>query len=162
MKIDVMKKMIEYFKSDVVRINHALKVLDFAIIMASDENIDKISREIIVYAAILHDVGILEAERKYGSAMGKYQEIEGPFIAREILTALNIHDEIVDRVCYIIGNHHSYTKIDGVDFQIVVEADFLVNMFEEDLKKEAIENIRENIFKTGSGLRLVNTMYLSN
>jgi HD superfamily phosphodiesterase len=160
MKIEVLKKMIEYFKSDVERINHAFKVLDFAIIMAYDENIDKISHEIIVYSAILHDIGILEAERKYGSSRGKYQEMEGPYIAREILTDLNIHDEIVDRVCYIVGHHHSYTMIDGMDFQIVVEADFLVNMFEDDLEREAIKNIKENIFKTDSGLKLVNTMYL--
>jgi hypothetical protein len=161
MKIEVMKKMIDYFGSDVRRINHSLKVLDFAQIIASDESIDKISNEIIIYTALLHDIGILEAEKKYGSSMGKYQEMEGPYIAREILSDLKIHDEIVDRVSYIVGNHHSYTKIDGIDFQIIVEADFLVNIFEDDLNNEAVINIKENIFKTETGKKLITTMYLS-
>jgi len=87
--------------------------------------------------------------------------MEGPYIAREMLSDLKIHDEIVDRVCYIIGNHHSYTKIDGIDFQIIVEADFLVNIFEDDLDDEAVANIKENIFKTEKGKKLITTMYLS-
>jgi hypothetical protein len=161
MKTDVMKKMIDYFQGDVARINHALKVMDFAQIIACDENLDRITYEIIIYTAILHDIGILEAEKKHGSSTGKYQEIEGPFIAREILLDLEISDEIVDRTCYITGNHHSYTKIDGMDFQIVVEADFLVNIFEDDLSRDAVESIEKNIFKTETGKKLIRTMYLS-
>jgi len=161
MKFKLMKKMIEYFQDDVKRINHALKVFDFAQIMSHEESIDKKTKEIIIYAAILHDIGIKEAEKKYGSSMGKYQEIEGPSIAREMLSNLKISDEIINRVCFIIGNHHSYTKIDGIDFQIIVEADFLVNIFEENMRKEAIENINNRIFKTESGKELIRTMYLN-
>lgn len=161
MKINVMKKMIEYFQTDVRRINHALKVFDFAQIISDDESLDKKTKEIIIYAAILHDIGIKEAEKKYNSSMGTYQEVEGPSIAYEMLSDLKISEEIINRVCLIIGNHHSYTKINGIDFQIIVEADFLVNIFEDNMSKEVIEKINANIFKTESGKKLIRTMYLN-
>jgi HD superfamily phosphodiesterase len=121
MKINLMKKMIDYFKTDVRRINHALKVLDFAQIISEDQSLDKKTKEIIIYTAILHDIGINEAEKKYNSSVGKYQELEGPSIAREMLSDLKISEEIINRVCFIIGNHHSYAKINGIDFQIIVK-----------------------------------------
>ena len=160
MKFKVVKKMIEYFHTDVKRINHALKVFDFAQVISDDEFIDNETREVIIYAAILHDIGIKEAENKYDSSIGKYQEIEGPLIAREILLDLGISEEIINRACLIIGNHHSYGMINGIDFQIVVEADFLVNIFEDNMGKEVIEKINANIFKTETGKKLIRTMYL--
>jgi hypothetical protein len=59
----------------------------------------------------------------------------------------------------MIGNHHSYKNIDGLDFQILVEADFLVNIYEDNLDKGAIESIRKKIFKTATGLKILNSMY---
>jgi len=162
MRKEVTKKMIEYFQMDVKRINHSLKVFVFAQIISDDQSLDKKTKEIICYASILHDIGIKQAEKKYNSSKGKYQELEGPFIAREMLSDLKISDEIIDRVCYIIGNHHSYTKVDSIDFQIIFEADFLVNIFEDEMSKEAIENIKENIFKTETGKKFIRTMYLDN
>jgi HD superfamily phosphodiesterase len=161
MKIEVILKMIDYFQMDVKRINHALKVYYFAQIISYDQSLNKKMNEIITYTAVLHDIGIKLAEQKYNSSMGKYQEIEGPPIAREILSDLKISDEIINRVCYITGNHHSYTKIDGIDFQIIVEADLLVNIFEENMNIKAIEKIKEEIFKTESGNKLINVMYLN-
>jgi HD superfamily phosphodiesterase len=161
MKNEVMKKMIEYFQTDVRRINHALKVVDFAQIISDDQALDKKTKEIIIYATILHDIGIKKAEKKYNSSIGRYQEIEGPPIAREMLSDLNISEEIIDRACNIIGNHHSYSKINGIDFQIIVEADMLVNIFEDNMSKEAIENIKETVFKTEAGKKLISTMYLN-
>ncbi|MGZ7107620.1 MAG: HD domain-containing protein [Methanobacterium sp.] len=159
MKIEVLEKMIEYFGVDVRRINHALKVYDFAQIISYEESIDRKTRDIIIYSAILHDIGIKVAEKKHNSSVGKYQEIEGPPIAREILSDLKISEEIINRVSEIVGNHHSYTKIDGIDFQIVVEADLLVNIFEEYMSRETIENINNQIFKTETGKKLIKTMY---
>ncbi|MGZ7043844.1 MAG: hypothetical protein ACXVHM_04570, partial [Methanobacterium sp.] len=95
MKIEVLEKMIEYFGVDVRRINHALKVYDFAQIISYEESIDRKTRDIIIYSAILHDIGIKVAEKKHNSSVGKYQEIEGPPIAREILSDLKISEEII-------------------------------------------------------------------
>jgi HD superfamily phosphodiesterase len=156
----VMEKMIRYFGHDVRRINHAMKVYDFALLISSRENPDIRTRGIIGYTALLHDIGIHEAERKYQSTAGNYQQIEGPPIARQILTELEVAEEITERVCFITGNHHTYNKIDGIDFQIVVEADFLVNFFEDGMSREAIASVNERVFRTDSGKELLRIMYL--
>ncbi|WP_431062692.1 HD domain-containing protein [Methanobacterium sp.] len=103
MVIMVMEKMIEYFQSDVRRINHALKVFDFTQIIAEDLDLDNETKEIIFYSAILHDIGIKNAEEKYSSSAAKYQELEGPIVAREILKSLNIPEKHVDRGMFYSG-----------------------------------------------------------
>ena len=109
----------------------------------------------------MHDIGIKESERKYASTAGKYQQLEGPPIAREFLQEFNLSQSFVERVCYLIGNHHTYTKIDDLDFQILVEADFLVNIFEGDLGQEQVKIIKEKYFKTKTGRSYLESMYLS-
>lgn len=156
----VIGEMIIYFKDDVQRINHALKVHGFASLISRMECVPEKEETVIGLAAALHDIGIKEAERKYNSAAGKYQEIEGPPIAKQILEGNGIEAGIVDRVCYLIGNHHSYQKIDGLDFQILVEADFLVNIFEDSMDEASVESIKRKYFKTKNGIRLFESMYL--
>jgi hypothetical protein len=154
-----MKKMIKYFDGDVKRINHALKVHGFAKSIGKLENIPEDKLRILEVGAILHDIGIKESERKYSSSAGKYQEIEGPPVARDILQEFSLNEEFTDRVCHLIGNHHTYSKIDDVDFQILVEADFLVNIFEDSMTQEQIESIKQKYFKTNTGLCFLNSMY---
>ena len=159
--ISVTQKMIEYFQNDVKRINHALKVTSFACIIAENYSLGKNTVDIILYSSLLHDIGIKEAIKKYGSSTAKYQEMEGPEIAGKLLKDLDIPHETINRVCYIVGNHHSYNKIDGIDFQILVEADFLVNIYEDEMSVDSIKNIYKRIFKTKEGKRLLDTMYLT-
>jgi hypothetical protein len=156
-----MEKLIKYFQNDIKRINHALKVFSFAQLLAEKEDLKRKTKEIIIYSSLLHDIGIKEAERKYNSSSGKYQELEGPSIAEQLLKSFEISTDIINRVCYLVGNHHSYDKIDGIDFQILVEADLIVNIFEEGLHKPAIINLDQNVFKTVSGKDLLESMYLS-
>jgi HD superfamily phosphodiesterase len=153
-------EMIRTFGSDVRRINHALKVYGFAQAIAETENVSGKCRVVIGLAAALHDIGIPEAERKYGSSAGNLQEREGPPVARLILEGLGVDPETVDRVCHLIGHHHSYGEIDGLDFQILVEADFLVNIYEDSMGREAIQSIQSKYFKTGAGVGLLEGMYL--
>jgi len=155
----VIKVMIEYFGNDILRINHALKVYGFASTIGRNEELDSTILQIIDIAAVLHDIGIPESEKKYKSSAGKYQEREGPPIAREMLLKLGVGEDIIDRVCFLIGNHHSYSKIEGSDFQILVEADLLVNIHEDEIKKSALPSIREKYFKTASGQLFIDTMY---
>jgi len=160
MMIPIMNDMIRYFHNDVRRINHALKVYDFARLIAHESGVDKETRQVIKIAALLHDIGIKEAERKYHSSASRYQEEEGPAVARTIMEPYHLDEKLVDRICYIIGNHHTYTKIDGIDFQILVEADFIVNIYEDEMKPEVIQSIKKKIFKTEAGTRLLEGMYL--
>jgi len=157
----VMERMIAYFGRDVRRINHALKVSSFARIIGACECPGPELQEVIAFTALLHDIGMHEAERKYNSTAGKYQQIEGPPIAREILGDLRVDSAVIDRVCFITGNHHTYSRIDGLDFQVIAEADFLVNIFEDEMGREAAESIGQRIFRTETGKRLLTAMYLS-
>jgi HD superfamily phosphodiesterase len=156
----IIKEMIKYFDGDVRRINHALKVYSFADIISESENLPPKKRRILLTAAVLHDVGIKKAEEKYDSSAAKYQEQEGPEQAEKILRNFNLDGEFTERVCFLVGNHHSYSKIDGIDFQILVEADFLVNIYEDNMGREKIIKIRDNIFKTASGIELLEDLYL--
>lgn len=155
-----LSEMIRYFDSDVRRINHALKVYGFALSIAEAEQVSEYEKEIIMFSAVLHDIGIKAAEEKYNSSAGKYQEIEGPPIAKRILENGGVESDKIDRVCYLIGNHHSYQNIDGLDFQILVEADFLVNIFEDEMDKDSIVSIKNKYFKTSCGTRFLECMYL--
>ena len=152
--------MIDYNGIDVIRINHSIKVFTFAQHIGIKENCSVNEQSIIEYASILHDIGIHEAEKKYNSSAGKYQEELGPSIAKELIGDFEISDTIRERIYYLIGHHHSYNKIDGIDFQILVEADFIVNIFEENIKN--IINIKNKIFKTRTGIELLENMYLKN
>jgi len=160
MILSIMGDMIRYFHNDVRRINHALKVYDFACLIAHGSRVEDEKRQIVEIAALLHDIGIKEAERKYNSSASRYQEEEGPSIARKILEPYHLDAKTLDRICYIIGNHHTYTKIDGIDFQILVEADFIVNIYEDEMKPDVVRSLKKKIFKTESGTRLLEGMYL--
>lgn len=156
----ITEKMIRYFGADVRRINHALKVFALAGCIARREKLSENEIRIVDLAALLHDIGIKEAEIKHNSTAGKYQEMEGPAVARNILSAEKLDSPALDRICYIIGNHHSYSKIDSMDFQIVVEADFLVNIFEDEMPPHSIASIREKYFKTKTGISMLESMYI--
>lgn len=159
---DVLKAMILYCESDVKRVNHLLKVYGYAQVIGEMEGLDEATQEILEIAAITHDIGIKNSEKKYNSSNGSYQQIEGPPEAEKMLGALNIAPNIIERVCWLIAHHHTYTNIDTIDYQILIEADFLVNIWQFDMPVEKIKEIRKNIFKTETGFTLLDSMYLRN
>lgn len=144
---NVVVKMIAYNGTDLNRIHHAIKVHNFARTIGKLEGLNDQEQLTLEIAAILHDIGIKESERKYNSASPKYQHLEGPPVARELLKDFDLDEQLIERVCFMIGNHHTYSKVDGIDFQILFEADFLVNMYESRVNKERIIEIQEKIFK---------------
>lgn len=156
---EIISYMINYFGNDVARINHALKVYSFSKAIGKLENLDDDKQFILEISAVLHDIGIKVSEKKYNSSSGKYQELEGPKVAKEILDGFNLDNKTLSRILYIIGNHHTYSKIDDVDFQILVEADFLVNIFEDSMEKDSIKTIKHKYFKTNAGTKYISTMY---
>src|SRR6056297_2503117 len=86
----------KYFKSDFKRIGHATRVARHAEKIGTKEGGDM---AVIMAAAYLHDIGIHEAEKKYDSTAARYQEQEGPPIARVILEKLNAADGLIEEVC---------------------------------------------------------------
>ena len=158
----VMARAVEYNENDAVRIHHLIKVHSFARIIGKADGFDENNQKITELAAILHDIGMHNAEKKYNSTEGKYQEIEGEPLAREILKDAHVPGWIIDRVCYIVGHHHTLSAINGIDFRAVIEADTLVNILDKKITdKERIMKIRDLIFKTKKGTQLLNQMYLN-
>ena len=152
--------MINLYQGDPKRIQHFCKVHSYAKLIAEMEKVDHDTLFILETAALTHDIGIHLCEEKYGNCNGKLQEKEGPDIAKKMLSDLGIDDVISDRVQYLIAHHHTYTDIDGIDYQILVEADFLVNMYEDNLPMDAIETVYNKIFRTESGKKICKEMFI--
>jgi hypothetical protein len=121
--------------------------------------LDEKSLFILEAAAYTHDIGIKPAEEKYGRCDGKLQEQEGPIVAQSMLSELGIENYLIERICYLIGHHHTYDNIEGMDYQILVEADFLVNLYEDEAGSRTIRQAYERIFRTDAGRALCMTMY---
>lgn len=156
---ELMMKMIHYNSGDPKRIQHFLKVHSFARLIGLSENLDGDTQLTLEAAAIVHDIGIKPAEEKYGYCNGKLQEQEGPEPAEKLLRSLGFRASVIDRVSYLVGHHHTYSDVDGMDYQILLEADFLVNLFEEGLQPEAADAAYQNIFRTGSGKKICEEMF---
>lgn len=152
-------EMIAFDAGDARRIQHFLKVHAFARLIASGEAMEARARFTLEAAALTHDIGILPAERAYGRCDGKLQEQMGPPHAEEMLKRLGFPPEVVARVCYLIAHHHTYQNVDGLDYRILLEADFLVNLFEDGCGKDAIDAAEESVFRTGTGRRLLRELF---
>lgn len=151
--------MIKYYHGDPKRIQHFIKVHSFARLIGTMEKLDAKTLFILEAAALTHDIGIKTAESKFNSSSGKLQEQEGPAPAKIMLTDLGFASNVIERVCYLIAHHHTYDKIDGKDYQILVEADFLVNLYEDNLPQKAARTALTRIFKTEAGCFLCKTMF---
>lgn len=131
----------------------------YAKLIAEMEHLEGDTLFIFEAAALTHDIGIHLCEEKYGDCSGKLQEKEGPAIAEKLLADLNFEEKVSRQVQYLIAHHHTYDAIDGMDYQILVEADFLVNLYEGGASEQAIEQAYRNIFRTASGKSLCREMF---
>ncbi len=159
-KESLLQAMEAYFQTDTRRINHARWVTEYAEELLSREGGDYL---VVIGAAVLHDIGIHQAEKKYGSTAGKYQEKEGPPIARRILTESGFQPEKIEEICEIIAHHHSPGKITTHNFGILYDADWLVNLRDEyDIQDRGkLNGIVERVFLTLSGKAMAREIYLS-
>lgn len=157
---DLIMAMVKYYSGDPHQIQHFIKVYSYSKLIGAKENMDPQSMEILEAAAIVHDIGIKPSLEKYGRADGILQEKEGPPLAEEILKGLNFSENAIERICYLVAHHHTYTDIDGMDYQILIEADFLVNLHENEMDKKVATSVYNNIFKTKTGKELCELMFL--
>lgn len=156
---DVCKRMMAFDRGDAKRIQHFLKVHRFAQLITRGEKLDAHTTRVIECAALVHDIGIHPAEEKYGRCDGKLQEQEGPAPAHALLSKAGLAAEDVVRICWLVGHHHTYHPVDGIDHQILIEADFLVNLYEDGVGPEAVRHAYDHIFKTASGRALCRLVF---
>ena len=151
--------MIRYDSGDPQRIHHFLKVHAFARQIGFAEKLDSHTQFILETAAVIHDIAICKAEELYGSSAGHYQEELGPALAEELLTALNWPADVIRRVCWLVGHHHTYTDVDGLDYRILLEADALVNLYENNSPIDVQQTFYQTVFRTESGKQLCRELY---
>ena len=156
---ELTKNMIAYYSGDPRRIQHFLKVHSYAKLIGEEECLDSDTLFLLESAALVHDIGIKPAEEKYGSCTGKLQEQEGPVPARILLSALNYTPEAIERICYLVAHHHTYDPVDGMDYRILLEADFLVNLQEENSSVNSIKTALRKIFTTKTGRDLCKMIF---
>lgn len=151
-KENITAEMRRVFGDDEKRIAHAMSVLSYAEEILLEVAAD---RGVVVAAALLHDIGIHEAERKYGSSAGRYQEIEGPPIAERILESLDADAGFIAEVCDIVGHHHSPRKNETPDFKVLYDADRIVNLRDDGLPSglSLSEEKAQRMFLTPAGLK---------
>ena len=160
MKIaECLEIMIVFYNGSLHDINHFLKVFAYAKTIGEQENLDNTTLEILEAAAIVHDIACPLCREKYGNTNGKAQEVEGEILARQFLRELSFDEAFIERVCYLVAHHHTYAEVNGMDYQILLEADFLVNADESNLPMNNIKNMMEHMFKTETGIRLLKSIY---
>lgn len=156
---EIMLKMIDYSKGNLHDINHFMKVYAYAKTIGECENLSPSEQEILEVAAIVHDIACPLCREKYGNTNGRYQEEEGVILTREFLRDTNLPEEAVERIVFLVGHHHTLRNISGQDYQILIEADYLVNADESNYSESNIRNTKERIFKTTTGTALLKCVY---
>ncbi len=156
----VIQKMIEFYKGNLHDINHFLKVWAFAKTIGEQEQLNGHTQETLELAAVVHDTAYPLCREKYGNTNGKNQEIESPPLVDKFFEGFPICEADKNRISYLVSHHHTYTDVDRLDYQILLEAYFLVNAGESGCSKSTIESSKHNIFRTAAGIRLLNSIYL--
>lgn len=156
---DCIGKMIRLSGGNRRDVNHFMKVYAYAKTIGELEGLPPETQRALEAAAVLHDVACPLCREKYGNANGKAQEREGGPMAARFLEELGCERALVDRVAFLVAHHHTYEGVDGPDYQILLEADFLVNADEKPLPPEAVAAARERFFRTGAGRDLLAAMY---
>jgi len=151
--------MINFYNGSPHDINHFLKVYAYAKTIGECEGLDANTQATLETAAVLHDIACPLCREKYGSARGDYQEKEGPALAQKLMEGLELPSELVDRVLFLIAHHHTPGAVDGPDYQILLEADYLVNANEGGFPQEDIRNTFDNMFMTNTGRALLKSVY---
>lgn len=155
----ILEKMIVFSDGNIHDIEHLIKVWTYAKTIGELENLDRDMQYILEVAAITHDIACPLCREKYGNTNGKYQEEEGGPLVREFLADTGMTEEQIDRVAYLVSHHHTLQGIEGLDYQILIEADYVVNAAESGYSRENIENFTERIMQTGSGRRIARAVF---
>jgi uncharacterized protein len=155
------QKMIEFYKGNLHDVNHFLKVWAMAKTIGELEGLDSHTQEVLELAAVVHDIACPLCREKYGNTNGSNQELESPPLVEAFLEDLPVDPADLARISWLVAHHHTYTGVDGLDYQILLEADFLVNAGESGYSRTVIEKFRQRVFRTKSGTRLLDSIYLN-
>ena len=155
-----MKKMIVVSEGNIHDIDHFIRVWTYAKTIGELEGLDEDTQFTLEAAAIIHDIACPLCREKYGNTNGKYQEEEGAAMTRPFLEEFGIPDKHIERIEYLVGHHHTFSNIDGIDYQILVEADYIANASENSYPESNVRNFIERVMRTQSGISIANAVLL--
>lgn len=156
---EIMRKMIACSDGNLHDINHFIKVWTYAKTIGELEGLDPETQFILETAAVTHDIACPLCREKYGNANGKYQEQEGPALVRDFLRDTGMADGQIERVAYLVGHHHTLDEIQGTDYQILIEADYIVNAEENHYPEQSIRDFCGQFFRTQPGAALAESVF---
>lgn len=151
--------MIEFSKGNCHDIHHFMQVHAYAKTIGECEGISQTEQTTLEIAAIIHDIACPLCREKYGNSNWKCQETEGIILAGEFLKEFELPEAVEKRIIYLVGHHHTMENIDGINYQILLEADYLVNVDNLKLSGQNIRNMKDKLFRTPTGLRLLQSVY---
>ncbi len=154
-----MEKMITFSDGNLHDIDHFIRVWTYAKLIGEQEKLDTDTQFILEVAAITHDIACPLCREKYGNTNGKLQESEGEQLAEVFLVDSGLRREQVERVKYLVGHHHTLTDIDGMDHQILIEADYIANASENGYSDENIRNFLRSVCATPKGAGLIRSIF---
>jgi hypothetical protein len=155
----IMEKMIACSGGNIHDIDHFVRVWNYARTIGELEGLDAETQFILEVAAITHDIACPLCREKYGNANGKAQEREGAVLVEDFLQGTGLSRAQVARVRYLVGHHHTLQGIEGPDYQILIEADYLANASENGYPPENIRHFLDHICRTAAGERLIRAVF---
>lgn len=155
----IMEKMIVCSHGNIHDIDHFIRVWSYAKMIGELEGLDPETQYILEVSAITHDIACPLCREKYGNTNGRYQEKEGAPMAKAFLSDAGMTAAQVDRVVFLVGHHHTLSNIVGIDYQILVEADYIANAIESDYGKGNIQNFLDKIMQTDSGKKICRELF---
>ena len=154
-----MDKMIAFSEGNIHDIDHFIRVWTYAKTIAELEQLDSETQYILEVAAITHDIACPLCREKYCNTNGKHQEAEGVSMVETFLNDADMSAHQMERIKYLVGHHHTLSGIDGIDHQILVEADYIANASENGYDGKNIENFLNQIVKTSTGKQLIKSVF---
>ena len=155
----IMQKMIAFSDGNINDIDHLIRVWTYAKTIGELEMIDQATQFILEVAAITHDIACPLCREKYGNTNGKHQEREGIILVKEFLSDTGMTEEQIGRVAFLVGHHHTFAGIDSMDWQILVEADYIANALENNYSQQKVENFIRKCMRTRSGIQILKDVF---
>ena len=155
----ILEKMIAFSEGNIHDIDHLIRVWTYAGIIGKLEGLDSETQLVLEAAAIVHDIACPLCRRKYGNTNGKHQETEGAPMSKAFLADSGLPDEQIERVAYLVGHHHTISQIEGMDYQILIEADYIANATENGYSKENVASFVNTVMQTTGGKRLAKAVF---
>lgn len=155
----IISGMKEHFDGDQEKIDHALKLLEFAEKILEKK---KGNPKVVIGAASLYDIGLCGEEGERERHSGSHQGKDSLSTVRDILERSGSKEEVIEEVCQIIEGHYHPDKIDTLNSKIIYDAARLANLGHEyDIyNKEKLRKLISRVFLTDTGKNIAEKIYL--